>query len=140
MTKRSLPMPVDPDQIPSWARKVIEHAVPDPEIRAAVYAGGRTRRLSDARWEMFAALRLYEKRGGLNPSLPEIGAILGVDHTTVSYGLKRRAEKLVGAQAFVAEAWSKQKAYAEQRRQHRIAAYEAGLIQEPPTAKDLEEA
>lgn len=140
MTKRALPHPVDPAALPVWARKVIEHAIPDENLRSKVYAGGRSRVISDARWEAFAALRLYEKRGGLNPSTTEIGALLGVDHTSVSYGLKKRAERMVSAQAFVMEAWSKQKAYAEQRRLHRIAAYEAGLIQEPPTAKDLEEA
>jgi chromosomal replication initiation ATPase DnaA len=49
----------------------------------AIVSSGRTKRVAEARHVVFARLRV------LGFSLPEIGALMGRDHTTVLYGLRK---------------------------------------------------
>jgi len=72
---------------------IVDRVVLETGVRQeAIFAGGRSPKVVDARWRVWAALW----NDGM--SLTEIGAVFNMDHTSVGYGLS----KLLGRDVYKA--------------------------------------
>lgn len=98
--------------------------------------GRHPRQCSNARGDLWWRCRQLVWANGKPPSWPTLGKLFGREHTSVLQCAQKfqRDLKTLEGQARL------QQIYERRRSRHRIAAYEAGLIQEPPTERDLERA
>ncbi len=88
-----------PEKYPSAQQILSEVAWRHDMSVAEMLSPNRERRYARARWDAMHLLRSTPRGGGFKRSLIEIARLMGMDHTTVLHGLRRREEEIAAKSA-----------------------------------------